>query len=57
MASNNPDGPKHDTPRTDQVQEKTLTYLVCQKHGRRYPKGDRCPECEAEARKAARRSS
>ena len=32
----------------DTKHDRTITYQYCGKHGVRYPKGERCPSCEAE---------
>ena len=39
-----------DQRRKEHIQQRTMTYQTCAKHGRRFPDGDSCPQCDAEKR-------
>ena len=35
----------------DSIHQRTMTYSLCSKHNTRFPLGQKCPNCEAEAQK------
>ncbi len=51
MPSHNEQQPENDKSKRENVKhDRTITNQFCTKHSLYYPKGERCPRCEAEER-------